>query len=91
MDVLDLDPAVLEATASIIEGYCAKQQSIMDNYLSSTSALSGEWTDDQTLGTLLAEIKRMRDEVTNIMDQIKAAYPKYFRSKAEQIRSRPKF
>ena len=91
MDVLDLDPAVLEATATIIEGYCAKQQSIMDEYLSKTSALSSEWTDDQTLGTLLAEIRRLRDDVTNVMDQIKSAYPGYFRSKAEQIRSRPKF
>ena len=43
------------------------------------------------MGTLLAEIKRLRDKVTNVMDQIRSAYPGYFRSKAEQIRSRPKF
>ena len=90
MDVLDLDPVVLESTATIVEGYCNRQKSIMDDYLRNTSSLSSEWTDDQTLGPLLEEIKRMKSSVTNIMDEIRATYPKYFRDKAEQIRNRPK-
>lgn len=90
MDILDLDPAVLESTATIVEGYCNRQKSIMDEYLSSTSSLSSEWTDDQTLGQLLEGIKRMKSSVTTIMDEIRATYPKYFRDKAEQIRNRPK-
>lgn len=91
MDVLDLDPAVLEATAAIVEGYCNRQKSIMDDYLSSASSLSSEWTDDQTLGPLLEEIKRMKNNVITLMDEIRATYPRYFRDKAEQIRNRPKF
>ena len=67
MDVLDLDPAVLESTAAIVEGYCNRQKSIMDDYLSSTSSLSSDWTDDQTLGPLLEEIKRMKNNVTTLM------------------------
>lgn len=90
MDILDLDPTVLESTATIVEGYCNRQKSIMDEYLSSISSLSSEWTDDQTLGPLLEEIKRMKSSVTTIMDEISATYPKYFRDKAEQIRNRPK-
>lgn len=91
MDVLDLDPSVLDATATIVESYCNRQKSVMDDYLSSTSSLSSEWTDDQTLGTLLEEIKRMRNNVITLMDEIMATYPRYFKDKAEQIRNRPKF
>ena len=91
MDVLDLDPAVLESTAAIVEGYCNRKKSIIDDYLSSTSSLSSDWTDDQTLGPLLEEIKRMKNNVTTLMDEIRATYPRYFRDKAEQIRNRPKF
>lgn len=90
MDILDLDPAVLESTATIVEGYCHRQKSIMDDYLNSTSSLSSEWTDDQTLGPLLEEIRRMKNIVTTLMDEISATYPRYFRDKAEQIRNRPK-
>ena len=91
MDGFDLVPAVLESTAAIVEGYCNRQKSIMDDYLSSTSSLSSDWTDDQTLGPLLEEIKRMRNNVTTLMDEIRATYPRYFRDKAEQIRNRTKF
>jgi len=90
MDILDLDPEVLESTASIVEGYCNRQKTIMEDYLSNTMALSSDWTDDKTLGPLLEEIKNMKNSVVNIMDEIRAKYPAYFRSKAEQIRSRPK-
>lgn len=90
MDILDINPEVLESTASIIEGYCNKQKSIMDGYLSETSSLSSDWADDQTLGPLLEEIKQMKNSVEGVMDQILSTYPAYFRGKAEQIRNRPK-
>lgn len=91
MDILELSPEVLESTASIIEGYCNRQKSIMADYLSNAFSLSGDWTDDQTLGPLLEEIKQMRSAVEGIMDEILSTYPNYFRGKAEQIRNRPKF
>jgi len=91
MDILDLDPEVLDATASVIEGYCNRQKSIMDEYLSNTSSLSSEWTDDKTLGPLLEEIKTLKNSVVTLMDEIKSKYPAYFRGKAEVIRNRPKF
>ena len=89
MDILDLDPEVLDATASVIEGYCNRQKSIMDDYLSNTSALASEWTDDKTLGPLLEEIKMLKNSVVSLMDEIKTKYPAYFREKAEVIRNRP--
>ena len=91
MDILDLNPEVLESTASIIEGYCNRQKAIMADYLGNTSSLSSDWTDDQTLGPLLEEIKQMKSSVEGIMDEILSIYPNYFRGKAEQIRNRPKF
>lgn len=91
MEILDLNPDVLESTASIIVEYCNTQKNIMAEYMGNTSALSSEWTDDQTLGPLLEEIKQMREAVEDIMDEILSIYPKYFRNKAEQIRNRPKF
>lgn len=90
MDNLDLNPEALESTASIVEGYCNKQKAIMDGYLGQTSSLSSDWTDDQTLGPLLEEIKQMKNSVERIMNEILSTYPKYFRGKAEQIRNRPK-
>ncbi len=90
MDILDLDPAVLETTATIIEGYCGRQKTIMAEYLSCANSLSAEWTDDQTLGPLLEEIRRMRSSVITLMDEISGTYPRYFRDKAEQIRNRPR-
>ena len=91
MDVLHFDPEVLEGVAAVIEGYCARQKSIMDDYLRNVSSLSSEWTDDKTLGTLLEEIVQMKLSVVTLMDEIKRVYPKYFRDKAEQIRNRPEF
>lgn len=90
MEELNLSPEALEATAGIIESYCAKQKSIMDKYVSSASSLSSGWQDDQTYGALLAEIKSLRSSVCGIMDEILTSYPQYFRSRAEQIKNRPK-
>ena len=90
MDILELNPDVLDAVANIVEGYCSKQKSIMDTYLGNTAALSAEWTDDQTLGTMLEEIKHLKSNVEAVMDEIRATYPAYFRDRANYIRSRPK-
>ena len=89
MTDLDLDPNVLDATATIIEGYCQKQQIIIDDFLRNTASLSYEWTDDRTLGTLIEEIKTLRNRVVDVMNGIRNVYPPFFREKAEQIRHRP--
>lgn len=91
MDILDLNPEVLESTASIIESYCNRQKGIMSDYVHDVSALSGDWSDDRTLGPLLEEISQMERTVESIMDEIVTTYPSYFRNKAEHIRNRPKF
>ena len=91
MEELDIDPEVLDITAEIVEGYCDRQKSIMEEYLSKTSALSSEWTDDKTFGTLLQEVNVLKSSVIAIMNEIRSQYPAYFRSKAEQIRNRPGF
>lgn len=89
MDILELDPAVLEKTASLIEQYCTQQTTIMDDYLRNASTLSAEWKDDRTLGTVLEEIGLMKNSVISTMDEIRSAYPKYFRELAEYIKNRP--
>lgn len=91
MDILDLDPEVLDTTAGLVEGYCNRQTAIMDEYLSNTSALASEWSDDQTFGSLLEEVKRLKDSVVTLMDEIRGTYPQYFRDRAEFIRRRPRF
>lgn len=90
MELLKLDPEVLEATATIIENYCNRQKNIMDAYLSRTSSLSSEWSDDQTFGSLISEITVLKNTVIGIMDEILSTYPRYFRGKADQIRNRPR-
>lgn len=91
MEVFDLNPDALETTASVVEIYCTKQRETMSDYLSNISSLSSEWDDDQTMGTLLEEIRQMKQSVESLMDEIRAVYPGFFRKKAEQIRSRPKY
>lgn len=91
MSEMDLNPEVLDMTATIIENYCKKQQEIMGSYLSDISSLSGEWDDDKTMGTMLEEIRQMKTAVEGVMDEIRSTYPEFFRKKAEQIRNRPKF
>ena len=91
MDILDLDPEVLDTTADIVEGYCNRQTAIMDEYLSNTSSLASEWTDDQTFGSLLEEVKSLKDSVVTLMDEIRGTYPQYFRERADFIRRRPKY
>lgn len=90
MDILDIDPTVLESTATIIEGYCENQINIMNSYLAKTSALSSDWTDNQTLGSLINEIKSINSNVISVMDEIRIFYPMYFRDKAKQMEKRPK-
>ena len=90
MDILELDPEVLDTTADIIEGYCDKQSSVMDQYVSNIMSLNSEWSDDTTFGSLLEEVKALQSGINELMGEIRKAYPGYFRSKAEYIRSRPK-
>ena len=90
MDILDINPEVLETTATIIEEFCRNQKELINVYLNETSAMSSEWTDDRTLGTLIEEIKHIKSSVEGEMDEILMIFPKYFRDKAEIIRTRPK-
>ena len=90
MDDLSLDPMVLEKTAIIIERYCSLQINIIDQYSQKMAMLSNDWTDDQTLGTLLEEVNKMKLRITSLMEEICQFYPNYFNQKAEQIRNRPK-
>ena len=90
MDNLEIDPEVLDAVASIVEGYCKKQREVIETYFRNVNAQSSEWTDDETMGKLIQEIQLLNTTVNSIMDEISSSYPKYFRDKAEQIRSRPK-
>lgn len=89
MDVFDLNPEVLETTATIVEGYCKKQCEIMDDYMSYISSLSSEWDDDVTMGKLLEEIRQMRHSVENVMDEIRANYPGYFRKRPNRSATDP--
>ena len=91
MDALKLDPQVLEDTAAQITNYCVIQNQVMDDYLSRMSSLQNEWTDDQTIGPLLEEIRLLKSSIINLMNEIHTIYPNYFREKAEQIRRRPTF
>ena len=90
-DLLKLDPEVLEATAGVIERYCEGQMAIMNEYLNNTTSLGSEWTDDQTFGSLLEEVRRIKSSVEQVMAEIKGVYPQYFRGRAAYIRSRPDY
>lgn len=91
MDILKFDDKVLDTTADIIEGYCDKQSSVIDEYVSKMNGLSSEWSDDETFGSLLEEVKSLQSGINDLMEQIRGSYPAYFRDKAEYIRNRPKF
>lgn len=91
MDNLETSPEALEGAANIIESYCRTQKSIMNTYLRNTTSMQSEWTDDQTLGPLVEEVRRLDKVVGELMDEIQSQYPKYMRKKAEMLRNRPKF
>lgn len=91
MDALKLDPNLLDETAQAITNYCNMQNQVIEDYLSKMSALQGQWTDDQTIGPLLEEIRNLKTSVVELMGQINGYYPGYFRQKAEEIRNRPTF
>ena len=89
--MLIFDPEVLLATADIIKGYCAKQREIMDDYFSKIMALKSEWSDDETFGSMVEEIRNLSRDFLDIIDEIESTYPEYFRSKAQLILERPVF
>ena len=88
MDRLIADKEVLEATADIIERYCKKQTTVMDEYLDNISALASVWQDDKTFGSLIQEVRFLKNNVAQIMDEIITTYPKYFRTKAIELDNR---
>jgi len=90
MDLLSLDPKVLEDTADMIKRYCYIQKELMNAYLNRTSNLNSEWTDEETIQPLLEEIRMLNAKVTALMEEIEAYYPSYFLRKAEEIRLRPR-
>lgn len=91
MDELILDPEILESVANAIEGYCARQTETIDEFCSSVFALQSEWMDDETFGSLLNEVMKLKETVSRNMAEITATYPTYFRERAEIISSRPSY
>ena len=89
MDVLALDPNMLDATADIIIQYCLRQKTIIDEYMRKMNTLSYEWQDDETLGQLLQEVKILSNSVNKALDIMRIQYPPYFKKQAELIRHRP--
>lgn len=85
MDKLILDSEVLMETADIVETYCNRQLQIIEAYLSQVSSLSSEWVDDKTFGTMIEEIRQLKNGVVRLMETIMTTYPKYFRERARII------
>lgn len=90
MDLLSLDPRVLEETAEMIKRYCYIQKELMNAYLNRAYNLNSEWTDEETIQPLLDEIRMLNAKVTALMGEIEAYYPAYFQRRAEEIRMRPR-
>lgn len=89
MDNLILNAEALLKIADIISAYCKEQQETIDDYYSDILSLESEWRDDETFGAIVEEIKILRANVTVIIDEINATYPRYFREKAQYISERP--
>ena len=89
MDILQLDPEALREVARSIKEYCAIQKDLIDGYLSQVSSLSGEWSDDETMGKLIEHISMLSNRVNSLMEQILSVYPSYFEERADYINSRP--
>lgn len=87
MPDLELDPEVLEDTAKIIEDYCVFQKQIMEDYLHEVWNLSSDWNDEKTLGSILEEINLLKQNVEEVMQEIRNTYPSFFRKKAAEIRA----
>ena len=90
-DIMNLNPDILDNIAELIEKYIRFQNKIVDDYVDKMHSLQREWDDDETIGKILSEIKRIVDVITDIEDEILRIYPNYFRNKAEEIRRRPSF
>ncbi len=90
MDLLQLDPKVLEETAEMIQKYCYIQKELMNAYLNRAANLNSEWTDEETIQPMLEEIKMLNNKVSALMEEIESYYPRYFKDKAEEIRMRPR-
>lgn len=89
MDNLILDPEALNSAASIIEGYCAKQREVINEYYNNIMTLRSEWVDDETFGDMVRELDLLRSAALDSIDGIYRTYPDTFRRLANMIRSRP--
>lgn len=91
MDNLLLDAETLFSTADIVDNYCARQRETINIYYAQIMALESEWADDETFGSIVKEIGRLKSQTLAIIEQVHMTYPKYFRERAQQIIARPKF
>ena len=89
MDELTLDPNKLANIADIIDNYCDVQTLILNEYQTKMLALSDEWDDDVTFGSMLREIFGLKQQAQMLLENCKAQYPGFFREKASQIAGRP--
>ena len=89
MDDLVLDADLLFNIADIIEVYCAKQREVVNVYHAQIMALESEWRDDETFGTMVEELNALRTQALAILEEVYETYPKYFRTRAQQILERP--
>lgn len=89
MDDLVLDAESLFNIADIIDAYCAKQREVVNVYYDQIMALESEWRDDETFGAMVDELKALRAQVMEIIDEVCGIYSNYFRKRAQQIIERP--
>lgn len=89
MDELVLDDATLLVIADVINGYCAKQRDIVNNYYAKIITLDSDWQDDDTFSSLVGEIALLKSQAIETVDLINDVYPKYFRARAQHISDRP--
>ena len=59
--------------------------------LQKMNSLSYEWSDDQTMGTVLQEVQMLANNIERIMDIICFKYPQVFRAKAAEQKARPSY
>ncbi len=89
MDELTLDADVLLDTAEVIGEYCDLQKSTIEEYYANIMSLQAEWCDDDSFGSMVADIASLKARLVSIFDEIRTTYPQYFREKAQYILTRP--
>lgn len=87
MDKMILDPDSLEFAANSVEEYITTQEQIMNEYFVKVNALFPDWNDEKTLGSILEEIRQIKNNFSSTTQAIREIYPPYFREKANSIRA----